>query len=230
MFLFKVKNTNKETVKLSFMFTFPNATYIRVANDTFCGKSKLRPCRHGLFNKLVKDPHQTAIVLGADNPQNPVETQNTAWCIATSSKATYVELWDGESDGSAIWNDFVKDGTLSNKNLCESSVMPSGALCVSVRLKPGEETVVPFALSWYFPLTGFEKSVNIWKKRYTEYFPENQKSATAAKITGEGLKSYPQWLKAIDEWTLPIAENPNCPDWLKAGALNELYTPLPLMH
>ena len=222
MFLFKVKNTKQETVKLSFMFTFPNATYINTT-DTLCGKSKLRPCRHGLFNKLAKDKFQTAIVMGADDPQNSAETQNTAWCIATSSKATYVELWDGESDGSAIWNDFAGDGKLSNKNLCESSITPSGALCVSIQLKPGEEAVVPFALSWYFPLTGFEKSATVWKKRYTEYFPENQESVAAAKITEEGLKSYPQWLKAVDEWTLPIAGNPKCPDWLKAGALNELY-------
>jgi non-lysosomal glucosylceramidase len=216
MFLFKVKNTRQETVKLSFMFTFPNATYIQAAGDN------LRPARNGLYNQLVKDKFQTAIVMGAADPQNPVETQNTAWCIATSSKSTYVELWDGNSDGSAIWNDFVKDGALSNKNLCESSVTPSGALCVSVRLKPGEETVVPFALSWYFPLTGFGEGT-IWKKRYTEYFPENQESVAAAKITEEGLKAYPQWLKAVDEWTLPITGNPNCPDWLKAGALNELY-------
>jgi non-lysosomal glucosylceramidase len=216
MFLFKVKNTRQETVKLSFMFTFPNATYVQAAND------HLRPSRNGLFNQLVKDKFQTAIVMGASDPQNPAETQNTAWCIATSSKATYIELWDGDSDGSAIWNDFVKDGVLSNKNLCEHSVTPSGALCVSVRLKPGEETVVPFAVSWYFPLTGFGEGT-IWKKRYTEYFPENQESVAAAKITKEGLQSYPQWLEAVDGWTLPIVGNPNCPDWLKAGALNELY-------
>ncbi|MDR1602007.1 MAG: hypothetical protein LBS42_06215, partial [Tannerella sp.] len=222
MFLFKAKNTGQETAKLSFMFTFPNAQYIQVASDTLCGKDNLRPCRHGLFNVLVKDKSQTAIVMGATDPRNPVETQNTAWCIATSSKATYVEMWDGESDGSAIWNDFAKDGTLSNKKLCENSVTPSGALCVSVRLKPGEETVIPFAISWYFPLTGFGEGT-VWKKRYTEYFPENQESVAAAKITEEGLKSYTQWMKSVDEWTLPIAENPKCPDWLKAGALNELY-------
>ncbi|MDR2763474.1 MAG: hypothetical protein LBB90_00405 [Tannerella sp.] len=221
MFLFKVKNTRQETVKLSFMFTFPNATYIKVS-DGDCGKNPLRPCRRGLFNRLVKDKSMTAVVMGARDTLNPMETQNTAWCIATSAKATYVECWDGDSDGSAIWDDFAKDGSLSNKKLCENSVMPSGALCVSVRLKPGEETVVPFALSWYFPLTGFGEGT-VWKKRYTEYFPENQESTAAAAIAEEGLKSYPQWLKQVDEWTRPIAEHPACPDWLKAGALNELY-------
>jgi non-lysosomal glucosylceramidase len=221
MFLFKVKNARSETVKLSFMFTFPNAAYIDVS-DAKCGKNNLRPCRRGLFNTLVKDKYQTAVVMGANDSTNTIETQNTAWCIATSSKATYVELWDGGSDGSDIWNDFFDDGKLSNKNLCTSSATPSGALCVSIRLKPGEETVVPFALSWYFPLTGFGDGA-IWKKRYTEYFPENQTGAAAAKITDEALKSYPQWLKSVDEWTSPIANDPKCPDWLKAGALNELY-------
>jgi non-lysosomal glucosylceramidase len=223
MFLFKVKNDKHETVKLSFMFTFPNVAHVSTAkNDTLCPKDNLRPCRRGLFNKLSKDKFQTAIIMGADDAQNPVETQNTAWSIATSSKATYVEQWDGKGDGSEIWNDFVGDGVLSNKNLCENSATPSGALCVSVKLKPGEETVIPFALAWYFPLTGFGEGT-VWKKRYTEYFPENQDCSTAAKITEEGLKSYPQWLKAVDEWTLPIAENTECPEWLRAGALNELY-------
>jgi non-lysosomal glucosylceramidase len=42
-------------------------------------------------------------------------------------------------------------------------------------------------------------------------------------IAAEGLKEYKNWLAAVDDWVLPIAENKNCPDWLKAGALNELY-------
>jgi non-lysosomal glucosylceramidase len=228
MFLFKVKNNKPETVKLSFMFTFPNAPYINElrnnflhVHDTLCGKHSMYPCRNGLYNKIVKDKAYTAIVMGADDPQNPQETQHTAWCIATSAKATYVELWDGESDGSGIWNDFSKDGQLSGKNLCESSLTPSGALCVSIQLKPNEERIIPFALSWYFPFTGFGDGA-LWKKRYTEYFPENQPDM-ASEIAATGLKSYNDWLKSVDEWTLPIAENPNCPDWLKAGALNELY-------
>jgi non-lysosomal glucosylceramidase len=221
IFLFKVRNDKPETVKLSFMFTFPNAPYIQV-NDTLCGKDKLRPCRQGLYNKIVKDKSYTAIVMGADDPRNPPETQNTAWCIATSAKATCVELWDGESDGNAIWNDFEKDGQLEGKNLCESSPTPSGALCVSIVLKPNEERIIPFAVSWYFPLTGFGEGA-LWKKRYTEYFPENRQDIAAVQIAATGLQSYREWLQAVDDWTLPIAENPHCPDWLKAGALNELH-------
>jgi len=221
MFLFKVKNNKPETVKLSFMFTFPNAPYIDI-NDTLCGKSPLRPCRQGLYNKVVKNKDYVSILLGANDPQNVEETQNTAWCIAAPAKATYVDLWDGESDGSDIWKDFMDNGQLSNKALCKTSVTPSGALCVSVELKPGEETIVPFAISWYFPLTTFESGA-IWKKRYTEYFPDNTNNEAAVAIAAEGLKNYREWLKEVDDWTLPIANNKDCPDWLKAGALNELY-------
>lgn len=221
VFLFKVKNEKPEPVKLSFMFTFPNAPYV-VANDGSCGKNHLLPCRKGLYNKVVRNKDYTSILLGANDVQNVDETQNTAWSIATSSKATYVDLWDGEGDGSDIWNDFMKDGRLSNKMLCEKSITPSGALCVSVQLKPNEELVIPFALSWYFPLTTFGEGTT-WKKRYTEYFPDNINNEAAVAIAAEGLKSYSKWLDGVDAWVLPIAENKKCPDWLKAGALNELY-------
>jgi non-lysosomal glucosylceramidase len=221
MFLFKVKNTQAKTVKLSFMFTFPNAAHVLPGGDGGSGDN-LRPRRTGLFNSLLKDRTQTAIVMGASDTSNVAETQHSAWCIATSPKASYVECWDGEGDGSEIWNDFAGDGRLSGRNLCAASRTPSGALCVSVSLKPGEETVVPFALAWYFPLTTFGQGA-IWKKRYTEYFPEGRESAEAAAITAEGLKNYPRWLEAVDAWTLPVANNANCPEWLRAGALNELY-------
>lgn len=221
VFLFKVRNDKPEKVKLSFMFTFPNAPYIEV-NDTLCGKSLLRPCRQGLYNKIVKEKNYTSLLMAADDDKNVAETQHTAWSIATSGKATYVDIWDGEGNGKEIWNDFIEDGKLSNRSLCKHSTTPSGALCVSVLLNPNEERIIPFTLSWYFPYTTFNEGA-IWKKRYTEFFPDNTDNKAAVRIAVEGLKSYSKWLKEIDAWTRPIVENKNCPDWLKAGALNELY-------
>ncbi|GHT48899.1 hypothetical protein AGMMS49982_01140 [Bacteroidia bacterium] len=222
MFLFKAKNDKAEAAKLSFMFTFPNAPYIQVAAEN-CGKNPYyNPCRTGLYNKVVKNKTLTSVILGAKDTANVQETQNTSWCIATSPQATYVDLWDGEGDGSDIWADFTQDGKLSGKSLCESSISPSGALCVTVQLKPGEEKVIPFSLSWYFP-TMCSGSGALWNRRFTEYFPDNGQDDNVLAIAAEGLKEYPKWLNAVDAWTLPIAENKNCPDWLKAGALNELY-------
>ena len=227
MFLFKVRNNNPEPVKLSFMFTFPNAPYVKTGGASQGkgkgnGKSALYPARQGLYNKVVRGADYISILMGASDPGNAEETQNTAWCIAAPANATHVVMWDGEGDGSDIWKNFMDDGQLPDKALCEASATPSGALCVSIQLAPGQETVVPFALSWYFPLTTFGAGT-IWKKRHTEYFPDNTNNEAAVAIAAEGLKSYAQWLEKIDAWTLPIAENTNCPDWLKAGALNELY-------
>ena len=223
MFLFKVKNDKAEPVKLSFMFTFPNAPYI-IGDESQSNASPYNnSCRTGLYNKAVKNKSLTSIVMSANDYRNAQETQHTNWCIATSPQATYVDLWDGEGDGSDIWADFAQDGKLSDKPLCTSSVTPSGALCVTVQLKPGEEKVIPFALSWYFPTMCFGSGA-LWQRRFTEYFPIiNGQDDAALAIAAEGLSAYKNWLAAVDAWVLPIAENKNCPDWLKAGALNELY-------
>jgi non-lysosomal glucosylceramidase len=223
MFLFKAKNNKPHPVKLSFMFTFPNAPYVQTP-DSLCGKNNFLPCRTGLYNRAARNRAVTSVLMGASDERNTVETQNTSWCIATSLPATYVDVWDGEGDGSDIWSDFAQDGKLSGKSLCSVSAMPSGALCVTVSLKPGEEKVVPFALSWYFPTMSFGQGA-LWNRRFTEYFPypDNGQSEQALTIASEGLREYNKWLDAVDAWTLPIAENKNCPDWLKAGALNELY-------
>lgn len=220
VFLFKVKNTQREKVKLSFMLTFPNAPYI--VTNVEETDDKLRPQRKGLFNEVHKRGNHTYVVLSANDVSNPLETQNTSWCIGTSGRATYVDVWDGEGDGSDIWKDFFQDGKLSNRPLVPKTDMPSGALCVSVTLKPGEEQIIPFVLSWYFPYTGFAEGL-IWKKKYTEFFPESNSYMAATQIAEEGLDNYMEWLNLVDQWTLPIAENKDCPDWLKAGALNELY-------
>lgn len=221
IFLFKVKNRQAKPVNLSFMFTFPNIPAVE-ANDTACTRNRLRPCRNGLFNRAEKTKQYTAVVLSADDPQNAPETQHTAWCMAAPAHASYVDCWDGAGDGQAIWNDFMHDGRLSGRPLCTASPLPSSALCVSVRLKPGEEAVIPFALSWDFPLVTFNEGTS-WRKRYTEYFPAGTEPCTALAIAAEGLKSYAAWLEKVDAWVDPIAGNPDCPDWLKAGALNELY-------
>lgn len=221
VFLFKAKNTQKEKVKLSFMLTFPNAPYFDV-QESDGNKDVLRPCRYGLKNKLIKDKKNTFVVLYADDEKNTQETQNTAWCIGTTGNVSFVDNWNGNGDGLDIWEDFNNDGRLSNKSLSDESAMPSGALCVSVTLKPEEEVVIPFAISWFFPYTGFAEGT-LWKKKFTEFFPETDQFMASVNIAAEGLNRYEEWLAEVDDWTLPIANDDDCPDWLKAGALNELY-------
>lgn len=220
IFLFKASNPTTETVKLSFMFTFPNAPLIIPDKNA----PNMRPDRTDLSNRVIKNDKHTFIVMESGEKGNTQETKNTSWCIGAPAQATWVDVWDGKGDGSDIGKAFSKDGTLPNKFLASQSEIPSGALCVQVELKPGETQAIPFALSWDFPLTSFAEGA-LWKKRYTEYFPAPKQADgnTASDIACTALDSWDEWLAKVDAWVKPYAENKNAPDWLKAGGLNELY-------
>jgi uncharacterized protein (DUF608 family) len=132
VFLFKIKNPKNETLKVSLMFTFPNAPYT-VFDDSSGQKKQYtykEKIRKGLLNKEITDGDISAILMSANDKSNPVETEGTEWCIATSRRATWVSNWDGNGNGKDIWDDFTEDGALSEKSLFKKSMMPSGALCV----------------------------------------------------------------------------------------------------
>jgi non-lysosomal glucosylceramidase len=222
IFLFKIKNTGKKPVKVSVMFTFPNAPYTEF-NDS-ADKKKLysykEKIRRGLFNKEIIQDNITAIIMGARDKTNPAETEGTEWCIATTGHASWVSSWDGSGDGSDIWNDFTDNGTLSGKALSDKKTMPSGALAVQIDLDSGEEAEIPFILTWYFPQTEFGSGTRWWKK-YTEQYPQKPEQSFA--IAKDALKNYSIWLQHVEKWTDLIVKNPVYPEWLKQCSLNELY-------
>lgn len=251
VFLFHLKNIQTKPVKVSVMFTFPNAPYTGLHNlnleitdalqqqiqalppniqqmlvefKTMLANSMavLAKERTGLKNKLAGQAGDgiTAIVMQATDPTNPPETQDSEWCIATSSKATYNPSWNGAGDGSDIWAEFSENGKLGNQPSASDSKLSSGAIAVEVTLGPGEEAVVPFTLAWYFPQVEFGGGTRWWR-RFTEYFPARPGASVA--IAQEALQKYPEWLAGVEGWANPIINNPAYPDWLKAGALNELY-------
>ncbi|HEY65378.1 MAG TPA: hypothetical protein G4O02_12490 [Caldilineae bacterium] len=249
LFLFRVYNPGPARATVSVMFTFPNAPYtgplnLKLGQDVGEPDERVpaelaqaleeawgqlarklealgRP-RQGLRNELAEEPRDgiTAVVMRADDPANPPETQGTEWCIAALGPATYLISWDGAGDGDDVWEDFVTDGALGNRDLAPDSEEPSGAVALRVALAPGEEAMLPFALTWHFPQVEFAQGTRWWR-RYTEFFPpEPGQSFAMAK---EALQRYEAWLNAVEEWTRPIVESPVYPDWLKQGALNELY-------
>ena len=177
LFQFRVHNPLSSPVEVSVMFTFPNAPYTGSQN-TPMGKPKGAEVdetareRRGLTNELARDEHLgiTAILMKAHHPSNPAETESSEWCIATNAAASHTTSWDGEGDGTEIWQDFAADGELSDKLLSLDSKLPSGALCVKVKVAPRSEVTVPFALTWYFPQIEFGHGTRWWR-RYTEYYP-----------------------------------------------------------
>lgn len=242
-FLFKLVNRQQVPVRISVMFTFPNAPYTGSQNlslDQQDGQGQedqafpdMRPWyrqataalvknRTGLINEAVSTGDLRAIVMKAQSQDNEPETQNTEWCIASTTEAgqiSHTTAWDGAGDGGDIWSDFVEDGRLNDIPPIVASNLPAGALCVDVTLQPGEEKVIPFVLSWHFPLVEFGSGTQ-WSKRYTEYFPADAPQAFA--LAAEALQNVEQHQQAVEAWTQPIIES-TLPDWLKAGGLNELY-------
>lgn len=219
IFLFRLKNTTSKPATISVMFTFPNISYLAFMDTAVKPRKDFQP-RKGLFNTVHYEGKITGIVMKANDPGNLPEAKNTGWCIATENCSSYVPIWDGNGDGSDIWNDFLDDGILNNKSYNNQSNLPCGAIVVTKELKPGEESVIPFALTWYFPQTKF-KAGTVWQKRYTAWYPE--KEDASFEIAKDALMNYKKWLTQVIEWTNPVIRDKAFPEWLKQGALNELY-------
>lgn len=227
LFLFKIHNPTKSATKISVMFTFPNAPYTGAQNTPLGnaeepGARETSRDRRGLTNELAHDAEHgiTAILMGAHDASNSPETENSEWCIATSSRASYVASWDGEGDGSDIWKVFAADGKLPNQTFSRETRLPCGALCVEVELAPGTGVTLPFALGWFFPQIEFGQGTRWWR-RFTEYYPAEPRQAL--EIAKDALLHWQPWLAQVEAWQKPIIKNPAYPEWLKQGTLNELY-------
>ncbi len=209
VFQFKVNNPLSDSATVAFMFSFPNADY---ANDS----------RKGYISRLVQQGAVIGVVLKADSPSNPATTQNSEWCIAalaaSEAQVSYVTSWNKDGDGSDLYADFADDGALSNRSLDAS--YSAGAVAVKLTLPPGAETIVPFVLTWDFPRVRFGEGTE-WYRRYTQYFDFSAGNSFAIAV--EALQNYPDWEAQVDAWQRLITDEPLYPDWLKQGALNELY-------
>ncbi|MGP4114720.1 GH116 family glycosyl-hydrolase [Streptomyces sp. 4N509B] len=243
VFLLRAHNRRAERARLSFMFTFPNATYTdpeglarrERANEIMFdlpGADDPLVCpRTGLVNEPATDAagEVTAVLLRANDPANPVETEGTAWAVATAGVAggaagrgtvTAVPCWDGAGDGAALWRDFAEDGRLDPDVSGAASTLPAAALAVAFDLDPGETAVVPFVLAWEFPLVEFAGGTR-WRRRHADR--DAAEPARAVELARRGLASWERWLADVEAWTTPIAEDPRVPTWLRQGALNELF-------
>jgi uncharacterized protein (DUF608 family) len=86
--------------------------------------------------------------------------------IATSWRdVTYTLRWERSiwwDDVQSFWRDFSEDGRLAEEPSPDPSIdgeTDVGSLGLLAKLDPGEEVVLPFILSWYFP-----NLVNYWNR------------------------------------------------------------------
>lgn len=210
VFEYELYNPTNKQIEVALMLTWPQVPY-----------SKL--IRKGYQSYLLKRKDISGIVLKANHKQNPPETQESEWCIATKKikdddVISYVLSWDKDGNGKDIWNDFSDDGVLANKNLDSSN--SACAIAVKITLNPHQIRHIPFVISWDVPVIQFASGTQWWRK-YTQYFGTD--SNNSFDIAYEALGNYKKWQKQIDEWMTPVIDNDKYPEWLKCTGFNELY-------
>ena len=232
VFLWQVKNTGKNSIKVGLMFTMQNGW--GTENDTagghhnslfhITGKKKGQP--KGI---LLHHAYRQARSYAKEVPvgerevfQDPL-TFAMAALSTKKTQITYRTRFDPAGDGSEVWQDFAADGKLDDIQ-DESISMPgeriAAALAVTLTLEPGESASIPFALAWDMPLvrSGYGTP---YHRRYTIFYGASGGAAT--RIAQDALLNYPQWEEMIEEWQKPILEDKQLPEWYKAALFNELY-------
>src|SRR6185369_15728750 len=95
-----------------------------------------------------------------------------------------------------------------------------GAIAVRFTLAPGENRMVPMALSWDLPIVQFG-SGRKWVRHYTRFF--DRSGTNAWKIARTALEHGQEWSQQIDAWQKPIIEDESKPLWYRGMLFNELY-------
>lgn len=200
---FQLYNPTGKNMEISVMLTFP---------DIFIGEKFYE---EEFKNYFVKDKDIKGVVLKSKKGIGQ-------WCIAARElkgvKVSYLTGWNASGNGKDVWNDFKDDGLLKNTKLDDSH--SAVAIAVKVKLKAKEKKIIPFVITWDFPVVKFGKGTEWWKK-YTQYF--GRKGDNSFRIAKESLRNYKKWEKEIDKWMDPVINNKKYPDWLKQAAFNELY-------
>lgn len=227
----RLANHTASADTLSVMFTFPNAPGCLQKNCT----------RTGFYSNVQADSQTgvSGVTLGAADPSNVADMQNTEWTIAALPQAgqqvSYSTSWNANGDGSDIYNQFSQSGNLNDGSLDSSH--SAAAMAVSTTLQPGQVTTVSFALAWDFPMTLFGNQSgqhSLWMKRYTSYFGTQETSKNnyipgsypfhqGFTIADQALSDERNALNLVTNWWNTIANETAYPLWLRQAALNELY-------
>ncbi|MEM2598285.1 MAG: GH116 family glycosyl hydrolase [Thermoproteota archaeon] len=162
IFKWRVKNRSSRRINLTLAMSLFNA----VGYD---GTSTLTNRFNDLFgqnlNELVREKGLTAIKMSSskyprDDPKFGSMALATSW-----SEVTYALRWERSvwwDDVQSFWKDFSEDGRLAEEPSADPSMEGEtdiGTLGLLAKLDPGEEVVLPFILSWYFP-----NLVNYWNR------------------------------------------------------------------
>ena len=225
----QIENTTSEAAEVSTMFTMPNAP----------GHANRQPAtvREGLSSEYRKDGKTGihAVTLSSDSESNTPDAYKSEWTIAADlapgQKFSYLTSWDGNGDGSDVYDQFTDDGRLGNTALDSSA--SAGAIAVSAKLKPGETVTIPFALTWDFPQVAFADNNTVWMRRYTEFYgaettakndyvPGSYPFHQSYAIAKDALEGREDALQDVQAWWKPIVDSDSIPAEIGAAAMNQL--------
>lgn len=225
----RIANNTAQTANVSTMFTMPNVP----------GHEGRQPAtvREGLSSREHDDPATGihAVTLSSDSDANTPDAYKSEWTIAAdvgkNQSFSYLTSWNANGDGSDVYKQFSADGKLGDTALDESH--SAGAIAVSAKLKPGESTVIPFALTWDFPEVGFANDNTVWMRRYTQYYgaqtnakndyiPGSYPFHQSYDIAKDALEGRKAALEDVLAWWKPIVDSPKIPARIGAAAMNQL--------
>lgn len=225
----RIANHTGKTSNVSVMFTMPNVP----AHE---GRQPAT-VRTDLTSTFAMDRRTgvQSVTLSSDGAQNSPDAVGSEWTIAAKplhgQKVTYTTSWNANGDGSDVYAPFSASGSLTDSPIDHSN--SAGAISVTVKLKPGQVTTVPFALSWDFPEVAFADNNTVWMRHYTNFYGAKEDIHNnyiagsypfhqSVKIARDALAKHDQSLKAVQRWWNPIANESAYPLVLRTAALNQL--------
>ena len=234
----EVTNDSSSPSKVSTMLTFPNAP-THVASRVQGLTSTTPSTRTGYYSSFTRDPKTgvSGVTLGASSPSNTPDSQNTEWTPAVQADkdqtVSYTTSWNGNGNGSDVYDAFASTGALPNRPLDPSA--SAGALAVSVDLAAHKSTVIHYALAWDFPQVSFgADNGTTWMRRYTSYYGARETASNdyvqgsypfhqGFGIADRNLDDRARSLAKVLQWWRPLASDKHVPEAIRTTALNELY-------
>lgn len=181
----------------------------------------------GNYNQWIQDSYRVGCLFNRIQLHDEVKEGEGQFCIASilnpSLEVFYQTRWNPKEDGSAVWDDFARNGSLGDKQ-DETPAAPgeqiAGAIAVRFTVRPGRTRKIPFILAWDLPVMEFASDVTYYR-RYTDFFGRNAKNAWPMVRTA--LKQSATWQDRIQDWQSSIIKRSDYPNWLKTALFNELY-------
>ncbi len=229
VFIYHLKNPTNRSLEVSIVFSFQN----NIGWSDTGGYDKT-------FNTIFREKGLTGILLERADSESLPEEHRGEVAIGTpdeSGEVSYLQQWDTQSDGSALFLAFSENGILSDgKRSVESARPKAGAVAVKVKLAAGEQKDIPFFLGWYFPkmdlrdvsVTSFGtvkdgKEVHFeltgWSQQFSKYV------SGAKNLVLKASQNYLNWWDKIHSFHKKLAES-GIPDWLVSRYFHDLtYIP-----